>query len=65
MTARETTTNIRSNHTEKHMWAAAALTAGYTRTVQGNTVGNVSQWLRDLANREAKRTTRRTAGGNK
>ena len=57
--ARETTTNIRSSHTEKETWAEAALEAGHSWRLNGEPRGNVSKWLRELGNREVKRMKRR------
>lgn len=55
MTARETTTNIRSSHAEKEEWNQAALDAGFFWVQDGEPRGNISKWLRYLGNREVKR----------
>lgn len=59
MTARETTTNIRSSATEKEAWNEAALEAGHSWNSNGEPRGNVSKWLRELGNREVKRKKRK------
>lgn len=58
--ARETTTNIRSSTDEKHEWAEAAVQAGHTWKLHGEPRGNISKWLRELANNEAARLKRHT-----
>lgn len=53
MSVRTTTQNMRITNDEKHAWNQAAIQAGYTRTEKGQTVGNVSRWLRELGNQAA------------
>lgn len=59
MTARETTTNVRTTNEEKQAWAEAAVEAGHVWRLGGEPRGNVSKWLRELGNREVARMKRR------
>lgn len=59
MTARETTTNVRTSHAEKQEWEQAAREDGLIRHEGETVIGNVSRWLRELGNREVQRRKRR------
>lgn len=59
MTAKETTTNIRSAESEKQEWAECAVEDGMVWHLNGEPRGNVSKWLRTLANKEVARRKRR------
>ena len=59
MTAKTTTQNLRASDDEKQAWAECAVEDGIVWHLHGEPRGNVSKWLRSLANKEVYRRKRR------